>query len=221
MKTASLHLATLLVALLLTPSLRADPATELRTLDRLLQDGRISQAEHDRRWSEIVASGIRAPSVPRLSSSPVRPRPPQRPRNEFSLSGCISALDTTDLGEALAGGSAMVGRFLTPNLQLSLGASYGTGEIDDVDLNIVGAAGMADYHLDPDGRFVTYVGGGAGWAHVERDGDNQQDWFWTVHVGMKQYLKGDMALKYEVGYVDYADIDVRGVRFSLGVCVLF
>lgn len=198
---------------------RADPAAELRELDRQLAEGRISKSEHDRRWSEIIYAGTRdtgAAHVPRLQL-----RQPDRLLNEVSIAGSIAAVESTDVGEALYSARAMIGRFVTPNLQLSVGGAYGEATVDDVEHSLVDAFAVADYHFKTTGVFVPYAGGGAGWTHVERDDRSSDDWFWNAHVGIKQYLRGDTALKYEIGYVRYDDIRLGGVCFSLGICALF
>jgi hypothetical protein len=197
----------------------ADPAAELRELDRQLRDGEISKAEYDQRWDEIISAGMRPTRVPRLGAVPhATPRKPQRLPNEFSIAVTGCGLDADDV---VPGASAMLGRFITPALQLSAGGFYGTGEIDGLDHDLFGAFAVADLHGDTSREFVPYVGAGAGWLRVERDSRGSEDWFWTAHAGLKQYLSRDTAMKYEIGYTGYGDLDLSGVTVAIGVCFLF
>ncbi len=197
----------------------ADPAADLRELDRQLRDGEISKAEHERRWGEVLTAGMRPTRVPPLEAAPTAtPRKARRLPHEFSLAATGFGLDA---GDPLPGGTAMLGLLVTPNLQLSAGGFYGTGEIDDVDHEIFGACGAADLHLATSGDFVPYVGAGAGWLRIERNSRSSEDWFWTAHAGIKQYLARDTALKYEIGYTEYGDLDLSGVTVSIGICFLF
>lgn len=210
----------LTLVLILAPVAQADPAAELRELDRMLKDGMISKPEYDRRWAAVLAEGMRAPSVPHVPKLSLRKPPPRLP-NEFSLAAVGSYVDADDADDAWIGATALLGRFVTPNLQLSAGITYDSGEIEAVDYENWGAVGLVDYHFQPEAEFVPFVGGGAGWVNVERDRRDREDWYWTAHVGIKQQLNRTTALKYQLGYFEYADLDLRGVSLTFGVCALF
>jgi opacity protein-like surface antigen len=205
MKTLSL-LASLVLVTALTTTAMADPVGKLRELDRLLEDGRISKQEYDRRWNEVISQGTSAPSptsspsVPKLDFK--RPEPP-RPPNEFSISGGAGTIEVGD------------------NLQLSIGADYARANSDDSSLTALGALGAIDYHFNPTARFVPYLGIGAAYTRVQIDDDSDYDWCWNAHVGLKQTIRPDTAIKYQVTYFDHADFDIQGIGASIGISFLF
>lgn len=223
MKLSSLLCPLALAAALSTTAL-ADPAGDLRELDRLLKEGRISKQDYDRSWNEIVSQGIHAPapatapSVPKLDFK--RPEPP-RPRNELSISGGAGSIEVGDSNELLYTGTAMLGRFVTPNLQLSLGADYARADIDGSSLSALGGLGAIDFHFNPTAKFVPFLGAGAAYTRVQIEDDSDYDWCWNAHVGLKQYLGKDTAIKYQLTYFDHADFDIQGVSATIGVCFLF
>jgi hypothetical protein len=223
-----MKLRTLLVHLTLATALAtaatADPVEQLRELDRLLKEGRISQAEHDRRWRDVIAHGTNAPaptsspSVPKLNFK--RPEPP-RPLNEFSISGGAGSIDVGDASDVLYSATAMLGRFVTPNLQLSIGAEYGRADIDGASLSALGGLGAIDFHVNPTATFVPFVGAGAAYTRVQIEDDSDYDWCWNVHVGVKQTLRPDTAIKYQIAYFDHADFDIQGFAATIGVSWMF
>lgn len=223
MKTLSLLASLVLVTTLATTAM-ADPVGKLRELDRLFEEGRISKQEYDRRWNEVISQGTHAPaptsspSVPKLDFK--RPEPP-RPRNEFSISGGAGTIEVGDANEVLYTGAALLGRFVTPNLQLSIGADYVRADSDETSLSALGALGAIDYHFTPTARFVPYLGIGAAYTRVQIDDDSDYDWCWNAHVGLKQTIRPDTAIKYQVTYFDHADFDIQGIGASIGISFLF
>ena len=215
-----LTIAALATVLACAPLLRADPAGDLRELDRQLREGAISKSEYDRRWAEVIAEGMRPASAPRVPKAAVRTPAPRLP-NEFSLSAVGAYVDAGDDSGTAIGATAMVGRFVTPHLQLSVGVTYDSGDVESVSYETWGGLGVIDYHFQPDATFTPFVGAGAGWVNVELESRDREDWYWTAHVGVKQQLNRTTALKYQVGYLDYGDLDLRGVAFTFGVCALF
>lgn len=208
----------LLASLLFATVAIADPAGQLRELDRLFKEGRISKTEYDQRWRDIVSENTNPPSVPRITLERVKPA---HPRNELSFSGGAAGIDVGDSTELLYAGTVMLGRFVTPGLQLSIGADYGRADLDDATFTSMGPLGSIDYHFNTSSVFVPYVGIGAAWTNVEIDETDDSDWCWNAHVGIKQYVAPDTALKYQITYFDHADFDIRGLGVSLGLCFLF
>lgn len=223
---STMKLRTLLAQLTLAAALAAiataDPAAQLRELDRLLKEGRISKAEYDRRWDSVIDQGTSAtaaaPNIPKLNVK--RPDPP-RPRNEFSISGGAGSLEVGEASDVLYSATAMLGRFITPNLQLSIGAEYGRADIGDESLTSLGGLGAVDFHFNPTATFVPYVGAGAAYTRVQIEDDSDSDWCWNAHVGLKQTLRPDTAIKYQLTYFDHADFDIQGFAATIGVSWMF
>ncbi len=218
MKTLSL-LTSLALCLALATVALANPADELRELDRQYKAGQISKKEYDSRWQDVISTGL-SPTVPKLPRQAKRAKP-ARLLNEFSFSGSWASVDTDSESDSMFGGNVLIGRFVTPNLQLSAGAEYESADFGGVDFSSFGGIALVDYHVNPTADFVPYFGGGAAWVSIERDSRQSEDWYWTAHVGIKQYLKPDTAIKYEVGYLDYDAKDVQGFRASIGICFAF
>lgn len=216
--------AHLTFAAALVTAATADPAGQLRELDQLLREGRISQAEHERRWKDVITQGTNAPattsspSVPKLDFK--RPEPP-RPRNEFSISGGAGSIDVGDSSDVLYAATAMLGRFITPNLQLSIGAEYGRADIEDASLSALGGLGAIDFHFNPTARFVPFIGVGAAYTRVQIEDDSDYDWCWNAHVGVKQTIRATTAIKYQLAYFDHADFDIQGFAATIGVSWMF
>lgn len=222
MKLRTLLISSVLVASLATTAL-ADPAEELRELDRALRDGRISKTEYTRRWREVIAQGVNAPtpapSVPKLDFK--RPDPP-RPKNEFSISGGAGVLDVgDDASDILYTATAMYGRFVTENVQLSLGAQYDRASDEDASVSALAGFAAIDLHFQPTAKFVPFIGAGAGYGRVQIVDESDYDWCWNAHIGLKQTIRPDTAIRYEIRYFDHVDFDIQGAAATIGVSWMF
>jgi len=227
-----MHLRTLLLlpivlAASFATTALADPAGQLRDLDQQLKDGRISQAEYDRRWKDVISRGMStaaapaptpAPSVPKLDFK--RPEPP-RPKNEISISGGAGVLDIGNSSDVLYTATAMYGRFITENVQVSLGAQYDRATVEDASVSGLTGLGAIDFHFNPTAKFVPFVGVGAGYGRMQIEDESDYDWSWHVHIGLKQTIRPDTAIRYEIRYFDHIDFDIQGAAATIGVSWMF
>ncbi len=62
---------------------------------------------------------------------------------------------------------------------------------------------------------------GASEIIVKFEDDSDYDWCWNAHVGLKQTIRPDVAIKYQVAYFDHADFDIQGFAATFGVCLMF
>lgn len=202
----------------------ADPAADLRELDRQLAAGEISKAEHEQRWRGIIETATRSPSVPRIGRARTQPRPT---RWEFSTAASAAVLTLGDDDAAQFGLDARLGYRALPQLLIAVGIDTAAAQFDEGDDNgsdFVSASVFArvDYLLLPAARVSPYLGGTYGWVTAERDydGGGTQDWddtAWSVHVGLLHTLRPRLALRYEISHRRAVDADAHATGVSVGV----
>lgn len=124
-------------------------------------------------------------------------------------SGAFAYVDVADVDLLLL--TAQYGKFVSPNLELSVGLLY--ADADGAD--IWGLSPQVAYHFVPEesATRVPYVG--AGFMHIDLDGETESAW--SLFGGMKFFLDGDysdanQAIFAEVRWIsDLADEDVLAI----------
>src|SRR5690606_36343227 len=137
---------------------------------------------------------------------------------ETGFSGSYSALDAADNDIDLLLLDAKAGYFVTNALEVS-------GALGDLDAEIEGdgmealmlGAGV-DYHFNTDSAMVPFVGAGISWVDVDVDGlGGDDDYAWEARAGIKQFVADNVAVKYQLSYIDFNDLDLSGVRLNVGL----
>lgn len=78
-----------------------------------------------------------------------------------------------------------------------------------------------DYHFNTANKFVPYVGGKLSWLDVDLGGMSDDDWSWQVQAGIKHFVADNVAIKYEVSYMEFDDLDLDGFTFGVGLSFFF
>lgn len=141
---------------------------------------------------------------------------------ELGFSGSYSALDAggADLDLLLLDGKA--GYFVTSGLQVSSSLTYLDAEIEGDSLDAIMVGGGADYHFNTQSTFVPFVGAGISWVDVDVGGlGGGDDFAWEVRAGAKQFVAENVAIKYQVSYLEFDDLDLDGVNVNIGLSFFF
>src|SRR5690606_21070988 len=110
------------------------------------------------------------------------------------------------------------GYFVTNNIQISGSVSYLDTEIEDMGLDALMLGAGIDYHFMPRSEFVPFVGGSIRWVDVDVDGlGGDDDFAWEIRGGAKQFLARNVAIKYQVSYLEFDDLDLDGIIVSVGL----
>lgn len=141
---------------------------------------------------------------------------------ETSFSGAYSELDAGDSDIDLLLVDVKAGYFVTNALQISGAVSYFDMDIDGDGLDALMLGAGADYHFLTQTEIVPYVGAGINWVDVNFDGiGDDDDYAWEARAGMKQFVAQNVAIKYQVSYIDFDDLDLSGITVNVGLSFFF
>lgn len=141
---------------------------------------------------------------------------------EVNLSGSYSSMDagSVDLDLALATGSA--GYFVTNNIEVSGMLTYMNADVLGEDLTALLLGTAVDFHLNTDSAFVPFVGAAIYYADAEVEGlGSDDDWAWEARAGIKQFVAENVAINYQVSYIDFDKLEMDGITVSLGISFFF
>ena len=141
---------------------------------------------------------------------------------EVDLSASYSSWDAGagDIDLLMLTGS--YGYFVTKNIEISGEATHLDADlgVNDLEATMLGVGG--DFHFSPESDFVPYVGAGINWVDSEINGiAGDDDFAWEVRAGLKQFLTGNVLLKYEINYMEFDDMDMDGINVSVGLGFVF
>ena len=197
-------------------------ADRLRELDRLRDEGIISEEVYEKQWNEVLEQAMRSPppaptyaSVPRLSQpKPVLPW-------EIMLAGSWLSFDSGPSESEMYSIDVSLGYRLNDYFDVIIGADHTSSEVDGDEFESTGASLGLDFNLSPaDASIVPYIGAGASWVFYEDDQNGEDDdWAWHAHVGVRQYIGDRVVIKYQATYQSFPDIDLEGIAATVGIGV--
>lgn len=140
---------------------------------------------------------------------------------ELGFSGSYSALEAGDVDIDLLLANVEAGYFVTNAIQVSGAVSYLDAEISDLGIDALLLGVGADYHFVNESNFVSYVGGGLHWVEADVAGGHEDDFAWELRAGLKHFVAQNVAIKYEVSYLSFDDLDLDGWNFGVGLSFFF
>lgn len=141
---------------------------------------------------------------------------------ETSFSGSYSHLKVEDESVDLWLLDVKAGYFVLEPLEISVAANYLKAEVDTFDLRGIMLGAGVDYHFMTQTQLVPYVGGALHWVDVKVGGlGSEDDWAFDVHAGLKQFVSQNVAIKYEVSYLKFDEMDLDGINVSVGLSFFF
>jgi opacity protein-like surface antigen len=214
MQTAR-FITSLVLAVLASSASFGTPADRLKELDHLRREGLITEEAYQKRWNEIIAEGI--------TPEPTQARTPGvRGRTEFSFSGSWVALSAGDVDLDLLSAQLTAGFMVSNNMQLTVGGLYLHADVEGIDVSAAGGMLGANYLFAPQNQIVPYVGAGVTYVYADFDGEiDDDDWAWEVRGGFKQYVRENVAVKYQVSYQQFDKLELDGVAASIGMVFSF
>ncbi len=152
---------------------------------------------------------------------------------ETSFSGSYSAMEMGGADMDTLAVDVKAGYFVTTPIQVSIGLSYLDSDMEnvfapgvDIELEALMVGAGVDYHFMTSSQFVPYVGGALHWVDVDMDTNvggqgGDDDWAWEVHAGIKHFVARNVAIKYQVSYIEYDDLDLDGINLAVGLSFFF
>ena len=140
---------------------------------------------------------------------------------ETAFSGSYSNLDSPvgDMDTLIL--DVKAGYFVTAPIEVSAGLSYLDADLAGTDLEALMVGGGVDYHFNTQSQFVPYVGAALHWVDVDVAGGGDDDWAWEAHAGLKQFVARNVAIKYQVSYIEFDDLDLDGMMVNVGLSFFF
>lgn len=114
----------------------------------------------------------------------------QKGTQEFGLSGNLNW--TGDVTYAL---QLHYGWFVTDNIQIGIDGGF-TGQESDINVNF---GLFTEYNFNTGTKWVPFIGGSLGWARVDSDAFSSNSITVGMEVGVKYFLRENLALSFSVG----------------------
>lgn len=140
---------------------------------------------------------------------------------DFQISYSNLDAEGSDLSLLLT--NANVGYFVTDGMELGASLTWLEADLDGDDLSAVLLGTGIDYHFATSSGLVPYVGAGAYYAEADLDGDSVDGWAWEVRAGLKQFVAENVAIKYQISYIDFDldDVNIDGINVGVGLAIFF
>ncbi len=198
-------------------------ADRLRELDRLRDEGIISEAVYEKQWNQVLEDALKSPPAPSYPGVPKLALPKPEMKWEIMLSGSWLSIDAGTSEAEMLNLDASIGYRLTGNLDLVIGVGHLSAEIDGDDFEATGASVGIDFNLSPPGAgIVPYIGAGVSWLYFDAEGvGDDDDWAWEVHAGFRQYIGDRVVVKYQATYQSFFDLDLDGIVATVGIGIRF
>ena len=141
---------------------------------------------------------------------------------EADLSVSYSGLDAAGSDLDLLQISGSYGYLVTDSFSINAALSYMDVDLAGMSLDSTLLGVGIEYHFSPEGDLVPFAGVTFDFADINVGGlGDDEDWAWDVHLGVKQFLRENVIVKYQVGYIDFDDFDIDGVNVSVGLGFVF
>ena len=142
-------------------------------------------------------------------------------KHELAFSGSYSSLDAGGFDIDMLAITGTYGYFVSDPLQLSVNVAWLDLDVAGSDLTARSIGVGADFHFATTTALVPYVGAGLNWVDADFGFGSDDDWSWQVRGGLKQFVANNVALKYEVSYTSYDELDLDGFTVSVGLSFFF
>ncbi|MGH8017045.1 MAG: hypothetical protein ACREIA_01940, partial [Opitutaceae bacterium] len=143
-------------------------ADRLRELDRLRDEGIISEAVYEEQWNQVLEDALKSPPPPSYPSVPKLILPKPEMQWEIMLSGSWLSLEAGDSEAEMYDLNASIGYRLSENFDFIIGVDHLSAEIEGDDFEATGASAGLDFNLSPPGTgIVPYIGAGVSWLYYD------------------------------------------------------